>query len=98
MVVEAGILAREDRLSRDRRDLVQRHDLAVIQIDVGEDRLPVVRVDRGALRDRGDPGEVRSGGLQPLVELLHAEADAYERRRDRDGDQPGRRDDHRHQQ
>ena len=96
--VEPRILDREDRLPCDGGDLAERQDLAVSEVDAGEDRLPVVRIDRGPLGDRRDPREVRPGRLELLVELLHAHAHAHEGRGDDDGGQAGRRDDHRHEQ
>ena len=98
MVIEPGVLRREHRLLRPRADLVQRHDLAVVQIDVREHGLAVGRVDRRALRQVRDLREFGARRVEPRLELLDPHARGEERRRDQDGEQRRGRDEDGEQQ
>ena len=50
VLVEPGVLRRDDRLLHHRRDVVDRHVAAVFVVQHGEQRFVVTRVDVGDLR------------------------------------------------
>ena len=53
---------------------------------MGQDRLAVARVDRGALWQTRDPGEVGALGGETVLDLLDADPGGEERRRDQNGE------------
>src|SRR5581483_7300791 len=80
VLVELVVLDRQDGLLRDRGDLLELDDLAVlIEIDPRQDR-PVRRVDRRALGEVRDARERRPGRLQPVVQGVGPESYRAEHR------------------
>ncbi len=91
VLVEALVLDGEDGLLRDRRDVAQRDDVAIlVQEDGGEHRLAVVRVDHGPLRRARELAEGRALLLQPLAQPLDAGLQPHHRRGEHGGDRRAR--------
>ena len=85
VAVEVRVLDGQDRLPRNGADLVEMHDLPVVEVDRGEDGLAVVGVDRRTLGEARDLGEVGAQRRHLVVDPLDAHRGAHERGGDHHG-------------
>ena len=98
VAVEVGVLAGQHGLLRGLADVLQAHQLAVVQVDGGQHGLAVAGVDGGALGEPGDPREPGAQRRDLRVEPFHADGRADEGGRDDDRRQARRDQHHRDQQ